>query len=47
MTCVVRLTVIASIASVLAAPAASAQVMCNDAALLPNPIIVAGSNSFS
>src|SRR5262245_47152766 len=46
MTCVARLTVIASIGGLLAARSASAQVMCNDAALLPNPTVVTGSLTF-
>jgi ABC-type phosphate transport system substrate-binding protein len=37
---------VAMIASALVARRASAQVMCNDTTMLPNPIIVTGSNTF-
>jgi ABC-type phosphate transport system substrate-binding protein len=48
MTRVVRLLAcgVAVVAASLAARAAIAQVMCNDATLLPNPVIVTGSNTY-
>jgi ABC-type phosphate transport system substrate-binding protein len=48
MTGIVRLLAcgVAVLATTLAARLAAAQVMCNDATMLPNPIVVTGSNTY-